>query len=464
MTHSVPAFKHWFRLVGFASVFLAALVVPLALDGGGFGAGSMVWLVWALLPLSLGIALLFYFQRRTEKSLIQEIATRKRAEQEARTANRTKSEFLANMSHEIRTPMNGILGMVDLLLHSHMDPKQQERIEVIASSAEALLTLLDDILDLSKIEAGKLTLYIAEFHLQEVVDRVVQLLRPKVQEKGLAMEVRIAPEVPYLCLGDANHLRQVLLNLLSNAVKFTPKGSVHLTVESRADEDKSSRVRFTVRDTGVGIPPRVRDRLFTPFTQADGSSVRSFGGTGLGLAISRQLVELMGGTIGFESVYGEGSTFWFEVPLATIEGRQQPSEVQTTTEEKPNTTRAVDFRVLVVDDNAVNLLVARQQLEYLGYSTDAVGSGAEALKAVGQQRYNVVLMDCQMPGLDGYETTRRLRQLEGGARRTVVIAVTAHAMKGEREKCLAASMDDYIAKPYRTEELGSLIERWLEFS
>ena len=400
--------------------------------------------------------------RRTEESLRQEIAIRKRAEQEARTANRLKSEFVANMSHEIRTPMNGILGMADLLQHSELSGRQKEQVDVIGSSAEALLALVDDILDLSKIEAGKLALYMAEFRLAQVVELAVRLLRPKAQKKGLRLDVDVRPEAPDRCLGDAKHLRQVLLNLLGNGVKFTPEGSVELRVEERSRKGNTSRVRFSVRDTGVGIPPRIQERLFTPFTQADGSSVRRFGGTGLGLAISRQLVELMGGEIGFESTYGEGSTFWFEVPLTTLESGGLPLPVlEGKKRRKASTVDRSKVRLLVVDDNPVNLMVAQQQLEHLGYATDAVEDGLAALEALERTSYDLVLMDCQMPGLDGYETTRRLRRAEGEMRHTAVVAVTAHAMKGERERCLESGMDDYIAKPYRTEDLAAVIERWL---
>ena len=466
--------ERWFFGDG-TSIWLGAQpLVALLLMGplGGwfwcFAAGALIWFlpteaplieeIFELLLLSIlayGFALAFRFRAHL---LAKEVATRKRAEQEARTANRVKSEFLANVSHEIRTPMNGILGMAELLSLGELDSSQREKVEVISSSAEALLALVDDILDLSKIEAGKLDLTEVEVELDKLVERAVELLRPRAEGKGLALSWTVDPSLPRLLRGDPGHLRQVLLNLLGNAIKFTEKGRVEVSVRPGTKLETGVPVRFVVRDTGIGIPARVIPRLFQPFTQADGSSVRRFGGTGLGLAISRQLVELMGGVIDLESVYRDGSTFWFEIPLELVEGAPPPPDPSTLKEVQQDHKR---MKVLVVDDNPVNRLVAHQQLEHLGFLAESVEGGREALERLSRERYDAVLMDCQMPGIDGYETTRRLRLGEQGTHRTVVIAVTAHAMAGERERCLEAGMDDYLTKPYRTEDLGTLIDRWL---
>ena len=398
---------------------------------------------------------------RTDRDIRKVIETRKRSEQEARAANRAKSDFLANVSHEIRTPMNGVVGMADLLMRSDLEPADRQKVEVINASAETLLALVDEILDLSKIEAGKLSLYPVDFTLRDLVSKVALLLRPQVSAKGLELIVDVDADIPDRLHGDPVRLRQILLNLMGNAVKFTHQGHVALRITREEPRQGTVALYVAVSDTGIGIGDRARAQLFTPFGQADSSSTRNFSGTGLGLVISKRLVELMGGTIDFDSRRGMGSTFWFRVALEPAHQlASDPSGVALSAEDIKPLGEACC--VLVVEDNPVNRLIAEKHLEVLGYDVIGVEGGAQALEEFAARDFDAVLMDCQMPGMDGYETTRRLRKLEESARRkTPIIAVTAHAMEGERERCAAAGMDDYLAKPFRSEELAGILERWL---
>jgi len=415
-----------------------------------------------ILGTSLFATAIVSFQRQTEKALTGEVLIRKRAEDEARAADRAKGEFLANMSHEIRTPINAVIGMGDLLLQGDLSPRQRSQVEVITTSAETLMTLLDDILDLSKIEAGKLSLYTVDFRLRELLEQTLGLLRVRSEARGLTLTHTVAPDLPDHLRGDPTRLQQVLLNLVGNAIKFTEEGAVEVDVAPDISAGGALLIRFAVRDTGVGIEPSVLDRLFTPFTQADGSSIRRFGGTGLGLAISKRLAELMNGEIGCESTPGVGSTFWFRVPLAHATGESVPAG-PTAAEHRDIRLEAMRSkrRVLVVDDNVTNRLVILEQLRSLGFTGEAVEGGRAALGRLTREHFDAVLMDCQMPDLDGYETTRRLRAGEKEGHRKVVIAVTAHAMDGERERCLSCGMDDYLSKPFRIRDLATVLDRWL---
>ncbi len=368
----------------------------------------------------------------------------------ADAANRAKSEFVANMSHEVRTPMNGIIGMAALLRDTPLTPEQRDSVETINDSAEALLRILNDILDLSKIEAGKLDLDERDFELQPALQKVVNLLRFKAVEKGIVMDVSVDPEVPPRLRGDPLRLSQVLLNLVNNAVKFSNSGSVRLRVEGAGP----GLLRFSVSDDGIGIPADKVGSLFQPFTQADATTTRRYGGTGLGLAICRRLVELMGGEIGVESTAGLGSTFWFTARFGV--GSEPAFHTSAREGDPAEAGLRSGGRVLLVEDNAVNRKVALRLLAKLGLEATAANNGAEAVEAVRRGGYDAVLMDVQMPVMDGYEATRRIRQLERDGELSghlPIIAMTANAMQGDEDACLACGMDDYLSKPIQRDLL-----------
>ncbi|MGZ5986914.1 MAG: ATP-binding protein [Caulobacteraceae bacterium] len=371
------------------------------------------------------------------------------AREEARQAGRAKANFLATMSHEIRTPMNGVLGMAQLLQRDETDPRQKERLSVLIDSGEYLLSILNDVLDVSKIDAGRLDISPAPEDLRQFFDRLVSFWGAQADEKGVSLILDVADSVPHFALLDALRLRQVLFNLVGNALKFTETGSVAICAKAMPNGEGAVLLHVTVSDTGIGIAPQTLPHLFTRFSQADDSEVRRFGGTGLGLAIARQLIELMGGRIWADSRLGEGSTFHVKLPLAVAERASEAPEA----EPGPAAVSPEGLTILAVDDNAVNLLVLDQLLSSMGHRVAKAAGGREALEALGRETFDLVLMDIQMPEMTGTEVLQRLRETDGPNRHAPVVALTADVTSGGRGRYLSLGFTEHASKPIQISEL-----------
>ena len=390
------------------------------------------------------------------RELRAEINERRRAEERAEGLARTKSEFLANMSHEMRTPMNSVIGMTSLLMETPLSTEQREYVEVVRASGTHLLSVINDILDYSKVESGSLQLECRPFRIDQCVKEVFDLLSPLAKPKQIQL-VCAFEEVPVAIRGDITRLRQILVNLVGNGIKFTSQGEVEVHVYPHEDGDPPV-LRFEVRDTGVGIPIGQEIGLFQAFTQGDSSTTRRFGGTGLGLAICRRLVELMGGTIGVRRNPDVGATFWFTLPAEAVDASLVPKPARPGGIDTSLGSR-LPMRILLAEDNPINQKVGIRLLEKLGYHPDLAANGQEALDAVRRQSYDIVMMDMQMPVMDGLEASRGLVQEYEAQTRPLLVAMTANVLESDRQACRNAGMDDFLAKPVLLSDLHKLLER-----
>jgi hypothetical protein len=402
-------------------------------------------------------------RKQAEKALQQAKQDAERAAAQAREANAAKSMFLANMSHEIRTPMNGVLGMADLIAKTGLTPEQRDGIDTIRESGKSLLDLLNDILDLSKIEAGRIELDEQDFSIGDLLHSTRALWAPQAQDKGISFTLHNEIADDDIIKSDQGRIRQVLYNLVGNAVKFTAEGRVDLRVQEVSHNDATVTLRFEVRDSGIGLTAEQIEKLFQPFSQADGSTARKYGGTGLGLTICKTFVELLGGEIGVESVPGEGSTFWFTLKPRRGDPRRLKKGMSET---EPGPQREIGhdrtLRILVAEDNAINQKIVSGFLAPLNCQLDFVKNGLEAVASVTRSNYDLILMDVHMPEMDGLTATEKIRALPGPMAGIPIIALTANAMQGDRQKYLRAGMNDYVAKPIDQRELHRAIKHCAE--
>lgn len=418
--------------------------------------GDYCWLSWK--SYSDG-----EFAYAVARDITQEKARQSQMEKlrhDAVSAAAVKSEFLANMSHEIRTPINGVIGMTTLLLDTDLTTPQLEYAQNVKTSADSLLTVINDILDFSKMEAGKLEIENVEFSLDKVVEDTMKTLAWAANSKSLAFEVYSPRIERHLLQGDPGRIRQVLTNLISNAIKFTQAGGVYVSVDVSGRSQTHTKFKFSVKDTGVGIPPEAQGKIFSAFSQADASTTRKFGGSGLGLSISKQLVELMGGQIGVESEVGLGSTFWFTLTLShSVKLSEKPTGTVSPLVRK---SRFPQAQILVAEDNIINQKIILAMLDKLGLKAQAVANGNEVLAILHERPFDLIIMDCQMPELDGFQATKQIRETKGLKNDIPIIAMTANAFQSDRDRCLACGMSDYASKPVTLPMLADIIEKWLE--